>query len=76
MSISKTDNQQAIVQYIHEGIQRQIEREFEIRKDEMIKDLNTRKNEICAGILMDIVKTIDIQSNLDRTVVTIREIKK
>ncbi|MFA5397978.1 MAG: hypothetical protein WC346_18345 [Methanogenium sp.] len=61
--------------YIEQGIKQEVEKEFDALKDKLIKDLEMKKNEICAGILLNIMKTIDIQNLNDRVIFTIREIK-
>jgi len=44
--------------------------------DEQLKKLNERKNEIVAGIVLNITKMTDIQTIGEKTIITIREIKK
>lgn len=64
-----------ITQYIKDGIQKEVEKEFDIMKDRLIKDFESKKNEICAGILLSVMKTVDIQRFRDQVIFTIREIK-
>lgn len=64
-----------IKKYIEDGIQNEVEKEFDILKDNLIIELERKKNEICAGILLNVMKTVDIQQMQDRIVFTIREIK-
>ncbi len=64
-----------IKKYIEDGIQIEVEKEFDILKEKLLKDLETKKNEICAGILLNVMKMIDIQQFQDKVVFTIREIK-
>lgn len=65
-----------ITNYIKDGIQKEVEKEFDIMKNRLIKDFEIKKNEICAGILLSVMKTIDIQRFEDRIIFTIREIKQ
>lgn len=49
-----------------------IEKEF----DDLLQKLQNRKCEIVAGLLLNIKKEIDIQTVGEKTIFTIREIKK
>lgn len=65
-----------IAEYIKVGIQAKVIETFENLKIEFLKDLDSRKNTICAGILIDITKQIDFVTQQDRTVITIRNLTK
>ncbi len=67
--------EKTIIDYIRDGINIELEKTFDKMKEDFIKDIDRRKNEICAGILMDVTKKIDIDSSRERTIFTIKEIK-
>lgn len=66
----------SIVDYIRKAITEDIEQQFDLIRDKMLADLNRRKNEIVAGVLLSVEKQIDIQNGRDTTIITIREITK
>ena len=69
IQVNITDELYAIVNNV---LQREIEAEF----DSHIKELQEKKNQIIAGILLNVKKTIDIDVAKDRVIFTIREIKQ
>lgn len=75
MADSKLNLNTEIVDAIKSAIKRNVEAEFEEKKKQLIRDLDLRKDEICAGILIDVMRTVDIQSFNDRVIVTIRKIE-
>lgn len=72
MSTLKIDLLEGTKDYISKAIQKNIEDEF----DNTMKALNQRKNEVVAGILLNVMKTVEMQSVGDKLTVTIREIQK
>ena len=64
-----------IKKFIEEGIKKEVEKEFDIMAERMLRDLNSRKNEICSGILLDVMKMTSFQKVGETVVFTIREIK-
>lgn len=61
-----------LTSYVKQGLKEEIEKEF----DEQIKVLNSRKNEICAGILLRVMNVAEFKKHEDRIIFEIREIKK
>jgi hypothetical protein len=55
---------------ISKAIEKEVGREF----DRKIEELEMRKNEIVAGVVLHVSKYIDMQSMSDRIVITVREI--
>jgi len=56
---------------IDKRLKQEVEKEF----DRHIKELNERKNEIIAGILLNIKKQISIQTLNSNVIFTIKELK-
>lgn len=57
--------------FIEAGLKEEIEKEF----DEQMKVLNSRKNEICARILIDATQMAEFRQTGDTITFQIREIK-
>lgn len=57
--------------YIEKGLEEEVGRMFDIK----IEELNRKKSEICAGILLNVMKSVDMQRLGESVVFTIREIK-
>lgn len=62
----------SLTEYLKRGLEQEIGKEF----DEQIKVLNSRKNEICAGILLNAMSVAEFRRVEDRIIFEIREIKK
>lgn len=76
MSLEKSANNSIIEKYLIAGIEDQVSKEFDVIKEQFIENLNARKREICAGIILGLSKQIDVTSNQERVMITIREIVK
>ena len=57
---------------ISDNIQKDVEKEF----DNKIKELEKTKNEIVAGVLLNVMKMVDIEQFGEKIIFTIREIKR
>lgn len=58
------------------AIQKHVEVEFEAFKVKLIADLESRKNEICAGIMLDLTKSVEFERMGQTVTIRIREITK
>ena len=72
MITTKIDITNEIAEAINNKLTEEIEKEF----DKHIKELEERKNEIVAGILLNIKKTVSIDTMRENITFTIREITK
>jgi len=72
MAISKVETTEELSKFIDAVFQNELEKEF----DELIKDINKRKGEIIAGVLLNVKKEIDIQTVGEKLIFTIKEITK
>ena len=62
---------EALKKYIEAGLKEEVEKQF----DEQMKVLNSRKNEVCAGILLNVMQMVEFKQLGDRIIFEIREIK-
>lgn len=60
---------------IKKALQSEVEREFDALKKNLVEDLERRKNEICAGIMIGLMKTVEFEVARDRVTIVIKEIK-
>lgn len=63
-----------IKEIVKRGIQFEINAEFERQKEEMIKNLDRRKDEIISGILLGVMKSVQINSVGETTTFVIRKL--
>lgn len=63
-----------LTQYISRGIELELKDKFDLVLEKLTKDLNTQKNEICAGILLNVMKMVSAQQMGETMVFTVREI--
>ena len=66
MPITKT-----IEEAIKKGVEEEVKKEFDLS----IEYLNKRKNQICAGIVLNIMKTVNMQTLGEKMTIEIKEIK-
>lgn len=71
MNSIKIDISKELLSSINQVLEIEMEKEF----DKAIKNLNERKREIVAGVLLNVMKTVDMQTIGERTIFTIKEIK-
>lgn len=60
-----------ILDYIQRAIQEEAELEFEHAKEEMIKRLDAKKDEVIAGITLNIMKRIRMETMTNELVITV-----
>lgn len=75
MSVNIPKFNEEIGKAISNALQKNVEAEFDKKKEEMIKALDLRKDEICAGIMIDLMKTVDIGVFGDHVTITIKKIE-
>lgn len=61
---------------VKEAMQVHVEKEFDLMKSKMLNDLESRKNEICAGIMIDLTKSVDFERMGHTVTIRIKEIPK
>lgn len=71
-AISNGENlNKEIAKAIESGIFREAERIYDKQKEEAMKEFDRRKDEVLAGITLNIMKMIDMQYLGDRIVITL-----
>lgn len=76
MAIENKTNNFDFQRIVERAIQMEIELMFEKAKEDFIKNLDKEKDTLVAGVLINMKKTMDIQTSDNRIIFTIREIKK
>lgn len=61
---------------IEDELKREIEHDLDEAKKNAIAVFDKRKGEIVAGIMVQIMKTVDIQLSADRLIITIKSDEK
>jgi len=59
---------------IKHAIQKEIANEFEVLKKKMVEDLDYKKDQLVAGILLNVMSMVSMHSNERETVFTIRKV--
>lgn len=72
--ITKFDTTDFFLEALHKGIEMVAEEEFERAKEDMVKRLEARKDEVVAGITINLMETVDINTMKDRLVITVRSV--
>jgi len=65
-----------ITNFISAAIKKEVERRFDEIKDEFIKEIDREKDKICAGILLNVMGTINVDSMRNQVTITIKKIEK
>jgi hypothetical protein len=73
---NKQNDGTLLLEYVKRGLQTEVEKEFNRLKENLIKELDSRKNQICAGILLDVMKNVEMNRMGENVTFTIREIKQ
>lgn len=76
MATEQETNKFDFQRIVERAIQMEIELMFEKTKEDFIKNLDKEKDTLIAGILVNMKKSMDVQTMDNRIVFTIREIKK
>lgn len=71
-----TSSDHIIVDGIKNGVQREVERAFDEHMKQLIKELERDKDTICAGIVLNIMKYVQMQTMQENVVITIRKIEQ
>lgn len=65
-----------LLKAIKEKVQNEVETVYDEKMKELIKQLNSEKNQIVSGILLDVMKTIKFEQRSEDIVFIIKEIKR
>jgi hypothetical protein len=65
--------QSALMQSIKRAVQEEIELEYERLKKEVVERLDRRKDEVVAGVLISVMKTVQVNTMDDKIVFTIHK---
>lgn len=68
--------EEVIIDGIQEAVNMEGQKIFEQKKKEMVEDLERRKNEIVSGIVIGLMKHVQVQTMGDSLTLTIREISE
>lgn len=72
MATTKIEIMEQVIDVVKKELERAMSKEFDLA----IEEFNRKKREIIAGILIGVMKTVEIETLKDRIIFTIREIKK
>lgn len=73
--IQKVPFNQVLVSVIEKAIKEDVEAAWEEKKQRMIEELEREKSKSIAGIVLYVMKTMDIQTIEDRLIITVRQEK-
>ena len=73
---TESNNIQLIEQVVQNGIKVEVGKAFEEHKKQMLEKLDKDKDAIIAGILIDVMKLVEIESMGNKIVFTIRKIEQ
>lgn len=58
---------------IKEAITRDTEALFEEKKKQLIQEIDLRKSEVCAGVVLNVMKHVQMETRMDNLIITIRK---
>lgn len=64
-----------ITNAIRDQVAREVAADFEALKNKMIEDLDRRKDEICSGVVLNVMKYVQMQTINENLVITIKKIE-
>jgi len=72
--MSITLNEKTLLESIKAAIEKELDAEYDNIRKEFLEKLEKRKNEIIAGMLVNLTKNINVQSINENLIVTIKEV--
>lgn len=75
MALQNLVNEDFVEKAIKQEIDREVAIRFEALKVELLEKLDRDKDTICAGIVLNVVKYVEVQTIGEKVVITIRKIE-
>jgi hypothetical protein len=67
--------EKTLIDAIKKAITEQLEQEFDLKKEELLKKLENSKNRIIASTCLQIMRYVSMEKRVDDFVITVKEIK-